>query len=119
MAKKVDRRPSRKEYHRKRYHEVRKHDPEYRAKASRRAVAAYRLDRYNIDAEAFAIMLEEHDGVCGICKKPPKKGLLCIDHCHKTGRVRGLLCRNCNTAIGLLEDDPGLLGDALEYLLWR
>jgi hypothetical protein len=41
---------------------------------------------------------------------------LSVDHNHKTGRVRGLLCKRCNVAIGMLDDNPKLLARALEYL---
>lgn len=39
-----------------------------------------------------------------------------IDHCHKTGKVRGLLCKTCNTGIGHLKDDPNILRSAINYL---
>jgi len=52
---------------------------------------------------------------CAICRKATRD--LCIDHCHVTGRVRGLLCRNCNSALGFCADDPRLLRAALAYLL--
>lgn len=41
---------------------------------------------------------------------------LVVDHCHKTGRIRGLLCHNCNRALGLLQDDVGVLRKAIGYL---
>lgn len=62
------------------------------------------------------------NGVCQICGKPQtgfKNGgqkNLAIDHCHKTGKVRGLLCTKCNTALGKFNDDPSLLRKAAEYL---
>ena len=75
---------------------------------------------YGID---YAAMNLAQDGVCAICKKPelnrsngPNPKRLSVDHCHETGAVRGLLCNNCNRAIGLLGDDPALLRAAVEYL---
>jgi Recombination endonuclease VII len=59
----------------------------------------------------------QQHGRCAICKRLPytKKGLV-VDHCHQTGAIRGILCSRCNSALGLLDDDPALLEQALEYL---
>ena len=63
-------------------------------------------------------MLEEQNGGCWICgKQPTGKRALDIDHDHKTGKVRGLLCSNHNRAIGLLGDDIRALVKALDYLV--
>lgn len=68
------------------------------------------LDDYNN-------MLTAQRGVCAICKKISNDGRrLCVDHCHSTNRVRGLLCTYCNTAIGLFKDDVTLLSNAIKYL---
>ena len=53
---------------------------------------------------------------CEICRNPPTGKILHVDHDHKTGKFRGLLCSNCNTGIGLLKDDPDLLIRAAAYL---
>jgi hypothetical protein len=58
-------------------------------------------------------MLAEQKGLCSICLKRPA---IHVDHCHKTGRVRGVLCFNCNSAIGNLGDDPGAVRRAAAYL---
>lgn len=55
-----------------------------------------------------------YDG-CLICGSVHR---LHIDHCHKTGKVRGLLCSNCNTGLGMFRDSPMLLNRASEYLKW-
>jgi len=57
-------------------------------------------------------------GVCAICKRPPTRGrnTLDVDHCHDTGRVRGLLCSHCNRCIGLMANDPSRLRGAADYL---
>lgn len=54
---------------------------------------------------------------CAICEKPESEiGTLCLDHCHETGQIRGLLCRKCNSGIGLLGDDIDLVRSAVLYL---
>ena len=70
--------------------------------------------RYNITIEQYDLMLEQQRGLCKICNQQPKK--ICVDHCHKTGTVRGLLCGNCNSAIGLLKENIETLQNAIEYL---
>jgi hypothetical protein len=55
-------------------------------------------------------------GICGKATEPGRWGNLHIDHCHKTGKVRGVLCSECNSAIGKLKDDPDLLRKAIVYL---
>lgn len=79
---------------------------------------------YGITPDQYAEMLAAQGGVCAICgqDEPSAHGRtgtkfrLCVDHDHVTGRVRGLLCQKCNRAIGLLNDDIGLLESAVDYL---
>lgn len=67
-------------------------------------------------------MYAASNGCCQICGgvqqgfKNGKPKNLAIDHCHKTGNVRGLLCTKCNTALGHFNDDPALLMRAIDYL---
>ena len=62
-------------------------------------------------------MLEHQGGVCAICKKKPDEGkLLCVDHCHVTGMVRGLLCHKCNNVLAFGNDDPEIMRAAIAYL---
>ncbi len=73
--------------------------------------------RYGITGADFDSMLEAQGGRCLICSEaPPGKQRLCVDHCHATGVVRGLLCRRCNTLVGFLEMDTELLRAAQEYI---
>lgn len=77
---------------------------------------------YGITRDDYYKMLAEQDGVCAICRQPERrtlKGKVCrlaIDHCHASKKVRGLLCSDCNRAIGLLRDDIERLRSAIEYL---
>ncbi len=59
-------------------------------------------------------MYSIQEGKCYICQTVPKR--LAIDHCHKTGEVRGLLCGNCNTALGMINDSAEILTSMLEYI---
>lgn len=77
---------------------------------------------YGISAEDYAQMLLEQGGVCAICGLPEtfirwgKVSQLCVDHDHETGKVRGLLCHNCNRVLGYIQDDLTWLSSATEYL---
>lgn len=70
---------------------------------------------YGITMEDYQAMLSAQNGVCAICRCRPDHTLH-VDHDHRTGLVRGLLCRNCNRGIGCLRDDLDLLRNAVEYL---
>lgn len=59
---------------------------------------------YRLTPEEYKKILEFQKGVCACCGKPPKRVSLAVDHCHTTGRVRGLLCWPCNHALGILRD---------------
>lgn len=76
------------------------------------------LQRYGITVEDYEDMFSEQGGVCAICGNAQQshKKALCVDHCHKTGEVRGLLCDSCNTGLGRFNDDPELLVSALAYV---
>jgi hypothetical protein len=69
---------------------------------------------YGISLADYDMMFARQGGACAICKRTDLK--LCVDHCHLTGEVRGLLCIQCNSALGLCNDDPSRLLAAAEYL---
>jgi len=74
---------------------------------------------YKLDEVAYRRLLKKYNYGCAICgaKKGSKQHGLHIDHCHETEKIRGLLCSNCNTALGLFKDDINLLQNAIEYLI--
>lgn len=78
--------------------------------------------KFGITLAQYRLMLAEQNGVCAICSQPEtavragKIKFLAIDHCHSTGKVRGLLCQSCNQAIGHLNDDTARLRAAIEYI---
>lgn len=74
--------------------------------------------KFGITPEEYDKTFEEQQGCCAICKKHSIyfKRRLAVDHDHKTGKVRGLLCMFCNTALGKFEDDVNILKNAVKYL---
>lgn len=83
-----------------------------------------RFKKYNITEKQYNEMVIKQNDLCFICdknetrlnKRSGKKQPLCIDHCHKTGKIRGLLCFKCNFVLGLFNDDINLFNKAIEYL---
>jgi hypothetical protein len=74
------------------------------------------LKKFGISEAEYAAMLRAQRGVCAICHEFPNGTSLCVDHCHITGRRRGLLCHSCNMGIGNFSDDPNMLLRASIYL---
>lgn len=72
--------------------------------------------KYGITADEYDRRLDEQGGGCKICGKILQRVSLAVDHNHKTGKVRGILCENCNRGLGMFKDDPNLLRSAIEYL---
>lgn len=86
------------------------------------ALERNRIRKYGITNQRYVELLAEQNGVCKICTEPEtltRHGVvvsLSIDHCHTTGRVRGLLCSACNRGLGLFRDLPFILRAAADYL---
>jgi CRISPR/Cas system-associated protein Cas10 (large subunit of type III CRISPR-Cas system) len=79
----------------------------------------YYRRQYGITREQWEQQLEVQGGVCAICQNPDRTGrfgILNVDHCHTTGRVRGLLCAACNVAIAALGDNVEGVERALSYM---
>jgi len=73
--------------------------------------------KYNITLEQFEQMKLSQNNCCAICGKPLKDGRGSnIDHNHESGRIRGVLCHKCNTALGLLDDNVLLVDGMKNYL---
>lgn len=75
-----------------------------------------RLSKYGLTDEQYRELERRAGGECMICGKA-FEGVPCIDHCHKSGEVRGLLCSRCNFALGFLNDDPARALAAHFYLV--
>jgi hypothetical protein len=79
------------------------------------------LKKYGITDDDYRKLNADQKGRCAICKKrprgkQPRSQKLHIDHCHRTGEVRGLLCHGCNIAVGFMEKDPARTLGVLRYL---
>ena len=78
---------------------------------------AYYRRTFGMSADDVDAMLLAQGGGCAICgKRPEREASLHVDHCHDTGRVRGIICLNCNQGLGQFGDDPDLLERAAAYL---
>lgn len=75
---------------------------------------------YGLTVKEFEGMVAAQKGLCAICARPPRgKGTasrLHVDHCHVSGKIRGLLCTNCNALLGHAADSPLVLAAAIAYL---
>ena len=106
------------EFDKKRYEE----NPEKRRESSRKwyqenpeKARNSRLKRYGLTLE----QIEQVPDICEVCGKGNGKIAICVDHNHETNKIRGFLCSKCNTAIGLVNDDPALLEKLALYLRER
>jgi hypothetical protein len=82
------------------------------------------LRKYDINSLLYKRLLNKQKGLCAVCKskeqgrdhRSNKKIKLAVDHCHKTGKIRGLLCGNCNRGLGIFKDSREILQSAIIYL---
>ncbi len=71
---------------------------------------------YGLTPQDYDTLLQKQDGCCAICRRPPGKTRLAIDHCHKTGQIRGLLCFRCNWGMSYFKESANILSRAAQYL---
>jgi len=95
----------------------------YRNRSNENRISTHLMVQYGVTLVEYNALLLEQKGVCAICGNEQKltygrhkKGRLCIDHNHSTGIIRGLLCHNCNAAIGLMKENIEILQNAINYL---
>lgn len=109
------------------YHIKRKDKPSYKAAQRNTYKRLYEKNKpiqknralkrkYGLTLEDYQVLFEQQNGVCAICKETESYRMLAVDHNHETNKVRGLLCGNCNRALGLFRDSPSLLQIAKEYV---
>lgn len=97
-----------------------KRKPQNRKEYNRRYKLLY---TFGISVEQYDALLEAQEGKCAVCREPEivvrrDRGgqRLVVDHCHSTGKIRGLLCTKCNSALGNMHDSTELLKKLLNYL---
>lgn len=89
------------------------HDEILERERARNTPSARRRRRYGLTPERFDSIMEMQGGLCACCKS---RAPVDVDHCHKTGHFRGLLCRSCNLGLGMFSDDQNLMVSAIAYL---
>lgn len=102
---------------------ARQKDNEHYQRTKERHREVWASKKYGISVEGYRNLVQRHEGKCGLCGEPEiskdKQGnvkRLAVDHRHKDGKVRGLLCQRCNQAIGLLREDLSLIKKVIKYL---
>ncbi len=94
---------------------------QWRAKQSKEKLATltrkHHLSRYyKLTIDQYEQLMIKQNGVCAICKNPESDRRLAVDHCHQSGKIRGLLCKSCNRALGLFQDSTDRIYKAINYL---
>jgi Recombination endonuclease VII len=94
-----------------------------RTPQAEKKVKQRRMSKYRLSDEEFDRLKDRQAGLCAICGRPETRDhgpakfkRLAIDHCHATGKVRGLLCQECNIGLGLFRDDCAIMEAAVAYL---
>lgn len=100
----------------KAYHKQRRSNPGIRDKDRAGSSNRQLKKLYGISLDEYERLLEKQNGVCAVCGKPPNGRRLHVDHDHRTGAVRGLLCSGCNVALGAVDDSPSILQRLINYL---
>lgn len=117
-------RQQQKEYYFKNAERLRKKAKKWRKNNKEAKKNSELQNKYGISVEQFNVMLVEQNGVCAICEQveqsiDPRTNTvrtLAVDHCHVTGRIRGLLCSHCNRAVGLLKENIKVMKSMISYL---
>src|SRR3972149_8118813 len=90
----------------------------WKGKNGRKTINARLVRTYGITIDKYDHMFSEQNGLCAICgtDNPKGRGKFHVDHAHSTGKIRGLLCNNCNTLLGFCCDHKSTLQSAIDYL---
>lgn len=103
--------------HKERYSQDKK---DYYKKYPEKLRANNLKNKHGISMEEYEVMYKKQGGICSICEWVPTNvgrfGKLCVDHCHSTNKLRGLLCHQCNLMIGIAKDKQDILLKGIEYL---
>ena len=98
--------------------ERRMSDPDKRAEWTAKERNRHLKRKFGLSSEAYDLLLASQGGGCAICgaTECSSGAALAVDHCHRTGKVRGILCRDCNTTLGKFNDDRNRFLKAIDYL---
>ena len=102
--------------------QIRAYQEKYRAENREVLRDKERQRKFGITRNEYVELFNKQNGKCAICHKEEtatRNGVvksLAVDHCHSSGRIRGLLCSDCNTGIGKFKDDIKVLHNAIQYL---
>ncbi len=105
-----------------RYHKRKEEDPNFFVETAKRNARNHKFRKYGLSQAEFENLKNLQDNKCAVCNKEEthkKYGQICelsVDHDHKTGKIRGLLCNNCNRGAGFLKDSPEVAIKLAEYL---
>lgn len=111
------------QWHIKNRERVKEKQKIYRATNGHLTLRRYRKRLYGLSHEDYLQMLTKQNNKCAICCTPiyeqtkDRQHVSHVDHCHITGKVRGLLCRPCNFGLGHFKDSLNLIRGASQYLL--
>ena len=109
--------PLQRELDNKKQQARRKANPEKAKEASRKSEQRRRLSKYGLTIDQYTKLLKSQGDRCAICEVPLLDNRLThVDHCHATGKVRGILCRHCNLLLGNAKDSLVILSAAYSYL---
>jgi hypothetical protein len=88
-----------------------------RERRNRKMREIHLRNKFGLTPDQYGVILADQGGACALCKKPPTLGIsLHVDHDHRTGEIRGLLCMRCNNALGLFRENSDLLRRAARYV---
>lgn len=90
-----------------------------KTQTAKKCVRAAILRTYGLSLKQYDDLFEQQAGRCKVCGSLPPSGrerFLAVDHCHKTGKIRGLLCKACNIGLGLLREDVRVLRNLIAYI---
>ena len=103
-------------WHHERPDYVRAKNAAYKAKNPTYGTDRSRIVRFGLTPKDVARLINEQGGKCPGCQREVRSIKQCVDHCHATGRVRGIICDDCNITLGRVRDDPETLMRLAAYL---
>lgn len=104
------------EWHRQRPDYIREKNKQFKLKYPEYHRDWHRRRKFGVEPSQINAIRDSQDGLCAGCLRDLAVNKECVDHCHDTGRIRGLLCNDCNVSIGILGDNPETLRRLADYI---